>query len=115
MAGFKHRYLVLKVNSDYKVALGVKNVIYKSMKTNFGDFVLSLVDTFEVVESYEKLGLLILRCNLSIYKYLCYTIISMGKVSNSNIRVSIVNVSGILKKAKKKLILDFNKESKGVV
>lgn len=111
MAGFKHRYLILKVDSKIESAVlsNIKNILYKNMKLNFGDHVLSLIDTFEVVESYENLGILILRCNLAIYKYLCYTIISIGKVNESEVKITIKNASGILKKAKKKLLLEIAK------
>lgn len=111
MAGFKHRYLVIKISSKIESAVlsNIKNILYRNMKMNFGDFILSLIDTFEIVESYENLGIFILRCNLAIYKYLCYTIISTGSVNDKGVRMTIQNVSGILKKAKKELLSEVKK------
>lgn len=113
MAGFKHRYLIVKVNST-AVLSNIRNILYKNMKSNFGDHVLSLIDTFEVIESYENLGVVILRCNLAVYKYLCHTIVSIGRIGDSDVRMTINNVSGILKKAKKKLLLEINKPMKDI-
>jgi RNase P/RNase MRP subunit POP5 len=112
MAGFKHRYLVIKVNSKIETAIAsnIKNILLRNMKTNFGDFILSLIETFEIVENYENLSIIIIRCNLAIYKYLCHTIISIGKINDNNVRLTILNVSGILKKAKKKLLSSIKKE-----
>lgn len=106
MAGFKHRYIVVKIESkaDAALASNLRNLLYKSMKTNFGDFVVSAIDRFEVLENHENLGVVILRCNLAIYKYLCYTLISLGRLNDVNVRFSILASSGILKKAKSKLL-----------
>ncbi|ELA41909.1 uncharacterized protein VICG_01093 [Vittaforma corneae ATCC 50505] len=115
MAGFKHRYIVVKIDYrhtnrresthlDAALAQGIKNLLYNSIKTNFGEYVLGMIDCFEVVERYDCLGIVIIRCNLSIHKYVCYTICSMGKVSEAEVRFSILAVSGILRKAKKRLL-----------
>lgn len=114
MAGFKHRYLVIKINSKIESAIlsNIKNILYRNIKTNFGDYILSLIDTLEVIESYESLGILILRCNLAIYKYLCYTIISTGTVNDKGVRMTIQNVSGILKKAKKRMLSEVKNDIK---
>ncbi len=116
MAGFKHRYLILRVvaNSESTKALisNIKNILYKSIKLNFGDSALSLIDTFEVVESYENLNILILRCNLAIYKYLSYCIVSMGKINEIGVRITIENVSGICRRAKMKFVEFIKKTEK---
>lgn len=114
MAGFKHRYIVIKIESkaDAAIASNLRNLLYRSMKTNFGDFVLSAIDRFEVLESHENLGIVILRCNLGIYKYLCYTLISLGRFNDTNVRFSILVSSGILKKAKIKLLRIMECDSK---
>lgn len=112
MAGFKHRYIIVKIISkdlenkkiDSDITLGIKSFIYNSLKANFGENILGMVDYFEVVESYEALGIVLLRCNLSIYKYICYTICSTGKLKDKNVKFNILGVSGILKKAKLKIL-----------
>lgn len=115
MAGFKHRYIIVKIDSkcmrgkedtsmNATLAQGIKNIVYNSIKNNFGEYVLGMIDCFDVIERYEHLGIAIVRCNLSIYKYVCYTICSIGKVNETDVRFSILAVSGILRKAKKKML-----------
>lgn len=100
MAGFKHRYIIIQIEGPNDVSSLLKPTLLKNIKNDFGDLVLSLIDCFEIVEYHSALNIAILRCNLSIYKYLCYSIVSTGKISFSNARISILHVSGILKKAK---------------
>lgn len=113
MAGFKHRYIVVKVESkaDAPLVSNFKSNLLKNLKLQFGDVVLSLIDVLEIEESYENLGLLIIRCNLSVYKYITYTIVTTGKCNDLNVRFSIVDVGGILKKVKKRVVEKYLKET----
>jgi RNase P/RNase MRP subunit POP5 len=112
MAGFKHRYLIVKLeckmSNGKKIDEGIittfRTIIYNSIKSNFGEHALGMIDYFEVIERYETLGIVILRCNHAIYKYVCYTICSIGRVNETNVRFNILAVSGILRKAKKKML-----------
>lgn len=107
MAGFRHRYIIVKIQSEAcneAVVDGLKSLLYTSLKTNFGDFVLGMIEVMEVIERYDALHVGIIRCNLAIYKYICHTICSIGKANDSRVKFSILAVSGILKKAKKKMI-----------
>jgi RNase P/RNase MRP subunit POP5 len=102
MAGYKHRYLIIKVDaaSEKCVPSSIKNAIIKNIKTDFGDVVLGLMDCLEVAEYHENLGIAVIKCNLAIYKYVCYTLVAMGKINKMSIRLQILFTSGILKKAK---------------
>lgn len=106
MAGFKHRYLILKVRtaSSQSFASTLRTILWNGIKEDFGDYVLSKIDYFEVCEYHDHLGIAIIRCNIDVYKYLCYVIVTQGCVHNMNIRMHILFVSGILKKAKKALL-----------
>jgi len=106
MAGFKHRYIVVKIDSkaNNAVASNLRSLLYKNIKHNFGDFVLSTIDCFEILETHENLGIVIIRCNLSFYKYLTYSIVSLGSFNDIKVRFSILATSGILRRAKIKLL-----------
>lgn len=106
MVGVKHRYIVVKIESKAGAAIAsnLRSLLHRHMKINFGDFVLSAIDRFEVLENHENLGIVILKCNLCIYKYLCYTLVSLGRFNDLNVRFSILASSGILRKAKSKLL-----------
>lgn len=122
MAGFKNRYLIVKIDSFKKRNLSkasIYNILYNNIKYNFGEYTLSLIDTFEVIESYENLEIVIIKCNLQIYKYLCYCLVTFGSIKDQSmqnlnddkIKFSILLTSGILKKAKRKFLKmnEFNK------
>lgn len=108
MAGLKHRYLAVKLEtkSTQFSCASIKNALYNSLKINFGEYVLSQIDCFDILESHENLGVVIIRCNLSIHKYLCHVICTLGRVGDANVKLSVITVSGILKKARKRLIAD---------
>ena len=112
MAGFKHRYIVLEIESNLNESFKskLKDILYLNLKDNFGDLVLSKIDNFEISEFYENLQIAILKCNLEIYKYLCYTIVTIGKVNSLNVHFKIVAVSGIIKKAKVMLLKYINRK-----
>lgn len=103
MAGIKNRYLAVTYSSGFPTT-SIKNTLYNSLRINFGEVVLSKIDVFEMLESYDTLKIVILRCNLDVYKYLCHIICTMGRIGDSNVKLSIVEVSGILKKLKKKIL-----------
>lgn len=111
MAGFKHRYLIVKIEGLREKKL-TKTYIYKvilnSLRHNFGEYALGLIDTLEVIETYENLEIVIIRCNLLIYKYLCYCLIITGSIKESTaeerVKFSILLTSGILKRAKKRFL-----------
>ena len=106
MAGFKHRYIIVKIDSkaDHAVASNLKSLLHKSIKNNFGDLVLSAIDCIEILETHENLGIVVIRCNLAIYKYLTYSLISLGALNDTKVRFSILATSGILRRAKIKLL-----------
>lgn len=103
MAGIKNRYLAVSHNSEFP-ATSIKNTLYSTLRIHFGELILSKIDVLEVLESYDALKIVIIRCNLDVYKYLCYVICTMGRIGETNVKLSIVEVSGILKKLKKKIV-----------
>ncbi|KAI5148331.1 ribonuclease P/MRP protein subunit POP5 [Enteropsectra breve] len=114
MSGFKHRYIVVKVRAEQEQSMEstLKTYILKEIKDMFGDYVLAMVDYLEILEYHKTLQLAIIRCNLSIYKYVCYAVIMNKKMSDAKLSCSILHVSGIMKKAKSKLIKELSQSSK---
>ncbi|KAM0680380.1 hypothetical protein GINT2_001438 [Glugoides intestinalis] len=109
----KHRYLILKVYTKEKeiCPITIKNSIYNSLKFNFGEYVLSMICCFEVIECYPNLAVLTIKCDLDLYKYICYCINTIGTINGTNTKLSVISTSGILRKAKKRL-LEFEKANK---
>lgn len=99
----KHRYLIVKIASQEKQNLSTVliNFLNENMRKNFGDFIISKLTKLELCEYHENMNVAIIKCNLEIYKYLAYTIVTANL---SNTRISIISVSGILKKAKIELL-----------
>jgi len=106
MAGFKHRYLILEISPrrGHNALHTLKRLLERELCTGFGIYSLSLIDYLEVLEYHEALGMAIVRCNLEVYKYLCYTIVTLCKVNKMEIRIEIVAVSGILRRAKRRFL-----------
>lgn len=110
MAGFKHRYLVLKLDGIAPVSEIISNFIQRRLRADFGEYALGLIDIFEVVEVHKRLGMALIRCNLQIYKYIAYVLITSAGKKEDGIRIQIMTVSGILKKARKKMLNIINHE-----
>lgn len=102
----KHRYLILRVYTEEKdfCPITIKNSIYNSLKFNFGDYVLSMICCFDVIECYPNLAVITIKCDLDVYKYICHTISTIGTIKGTNVKLSIISTSGILRKAKKRLL-----------
>lgn len=102
----KHRYLIIKIESSEKsdISNTIINTIREGLKDNFGEYILSKIERMELCEYHEDLAIAIVRCNLEIYKYVCYLLVTIGKLNRINIRFTIISVSGILKKAKIQLL-----------
>lgn len=109
MAGIKNRYLAVSHNSEFSTT-SIKNTLYSSLRLNFGEMILSKIDVLEILESYDTLKIIVIRCNLDIYKYLCHVICTMGRIGETNVKLSIVEVSGILKKLKKKILKKYSND-----
>lgn len=106
MAGLKHRYVIVQTETQQRRSLAstLKGTIVAGIKDRFGDLALSKIDCLEISEYYENLGIAIVRCNIDAYKYMCHTIMMLGKKDRAGVRLRIVSVSGILKKAKRELM-----------
>lgn len=102
MACYKHRYLVLEVDSDDPrvTASSLPGTLLDIIRKQHGDFGLSMVDCLEVVENYSAHRVLILKVNVDAYR------IVRDIVINYDIGKSIrcIAASGILKKAQKRLL-----------
>lgn len=112
MVGLKHRYLIVQIKSETgrSFAPTIKTILLNSIKDDFGDYIMSKVDYFEICEYHEALGIVIIRCNLDIYKYLCYAIVTKGQIGKLPTSLRILYTSGILKKAKAKFLQQIGKE-----
>ncbi|KAI4292887.1 hypothetical protein PAPHI01_2161 [Pancytospora philotis] len=71
------------------------------LRDDFGDYIMGKIDYFEVCEYYDALGVAIVRCNLDVYKYLCYVIVTKGQLGKLQVGMRILFTSGVLKKAKR--------------
>lgn len=141
MAGFKHRYLIVEIKSKEKRSFegSLKRILITGLKENYGDWILGKIDYLEICEYYDSLSIAIIRCNLDIYKYLCHTIITTGRLINDKntkdcdkriknhdgsikintnksllIQMSILSVSGILKKAKVRFLEKIKKDQNAI-
>lgn len=114
MVKIKNRYIAIRINSlekDPKLKQ-IQNIIYTNLKECFGDIIMSKIEYLEICEIYEQHRKIILKCNLAIYKHICFVISTIGKAMDLNIRLETIFVSGILKKVKSALLRKFKEEAK---
>ena len=110
----KHRYLIVHLSggTNEHSASALIQSLREQIQEDFGTYALSLIDKLDVCEYHQNLQVGILRCNLEIYKFLCFSLLTMG--AKKNLRIRLLSVSGILKKAKKEALRILKEEAKSV-
>lgn len=111
MVKIKNRYIAIEIKTEdhREFTSNIPELIKQSMKVCFGDIILSKIVNLEVCEHHRNLNTCILKCNLDVYKYICYILATQGSVNGLNTHFRIILVSGILKKLKMGLLKHYKK------
>lgn len=98
---------------DASIESALIPLLRSSLKKNFGDYSLGLIDRLELCEYHPNLSIAIIKCNLEIYKQLCYVLVTTGSADRADVKFTVLSVSGILKKCKRKFLSLAAKEPTG--
>lgn len=86
------------------LASTLRSILWEKIGEGFGEYALGKVECLEVCEFHAALGIAVIRCNLGVFKHLCQVISESRAQGDLGLRLEIVSVSGILKKAKQRLL-----------
>lgn len=80
------------------------SVIKSRLVSDYGNCVLSMVGRLSVVEYLSNSRIAVIKCDAEVCKYVLSTMRGIGEVSGIECSMRILWVSGILKKAMKKVL-----------
>ncbi|KMV65426.1 hypothetical protein M970_090640 [Encephalitozoon cuniculi EcunIII-L] len=86
------------------------SVIRSRVCTDYGIHVLSMVGSLVVVEYLPHNQVAVVRCDAPACKYVLFTIATIGEVSDLKCSMSVLWVSGILKRAMRRILRYVEKE-----
>lgn len=116
MIRVKGRYVVVKLRfeEDRKVSLGesLAPVIKSRLAMDFGSHAVAMAGHLSVVEYLPHSQIAIVKCDAPACKYVLFTIATIGEVSNIKCSMSILWVSGVLKRAMRRILKHVESEKK---
>lgn len=108
MVCVKTRYIVIRIRpeDDRKVSFesSLVPIIKSRLKADYGNYVLSMVGRLSVVEYLPHCQMAVIKCDVEACKYILFTMTTIGEVPGMRCSISVLWISGILKKAMKKVL-----------
>eukprot|EP00867_Encephalitozoon_hellem_P001328 XP_003887936.1 hypothetical protein EHEL_090600 [Encephalitozoon hellem ATCC 50504] len=80
------------------------SVIKSRVEIDYGRHVLSMVGNLGIVEYLPHSQIVVIRCDAPVCKYVLFTITTIGEISGFKCSMSVLWVSGILKRAMRKIL-----------
>jgi RNase P/RNase MRP subunit POP5 len=109
MVCIKTRYIVVSFAFEDGKRVSLETVLVPIIKAklemNFGAYALSMVGRLSVAEYLPNNQMAIIKCDVAACKYILHSLVAIGELSGQKCSFRILWVSGILKKAMKKMVL----------
>ncbi|KAG5858786.1 Rpp14/Pop5-like protein [Encephalitozoon hellem] len=108
MVRVKSRYIVVKLLLEEGRGMPgmdvLGSVIKSRVEIDYGRHVLSMVGNLGIVEYLPHSQIVVIRCDAPVCKYVLFTITTIGEISGFKCSMSVLWVSGILKRAMRKIL-----------
>lgn len=108
MVCIKTRYIVAQMlfENDRRISLetSLVPVIRARLERDYGSHVMSMVGRLSVVEYLPHCQIAVIKCDVSACKYILFTLATIGELPGVRCSISVLWVSGILKKAMRRIL-----------
>ncbi|AFN83719.1 hypothetical protein EROM_091030 [Encephalitozoon romaleae SJ-2008] len=108
MVRVKSRYVVVKLRPEGNRSVPSMDVLGSIIKSkveiDYGRHVLSMVGNLGVVEYLPHSQIAVIKCDAPACKHVLFTIATIGEISGFKCSMSVLWVSGILKRAMRKIL-----------
>ncbi|KAL7346960.1 RNAse P component 2 [Encephalitozoon intestinalis] len=108
MIRVKARYIVIRLRheGDQSRALGemLGSIVKSKVGIDYGSYGASMVGNLVVVEYLPHSQIAVIRCDAPACKYVLFTIATIGEISGLKCSMSILWISGILKRAMRRIL-----------
>ncbi|KAI5170519.1 hypothetical protein PAEPH01_1502 [Pancytospora epiphaga] len=115
MVGVKHRYVILELFGMKGGSTGssLRSWLWERMRQRHGEWGLGRIDRLDVCEYYTAMSIAVVRCDLKTCGLLCKIIREDFPNGDLAPRMGVISVSGILKKAKGRLLKRLGRQQVG--